>query len=447
MRLSVRLALVAAVLLTAAVAALAGLSAGRGQVLRQRMDVPPPPPVLRGAPDTDQQIADLQTRIARGNAGAQVYTSLGAAYLQKARESGDPAYYSRAEAALKTSLDMDAGNADTFVALGTLALVRHHFEEALSLGERARELNPYKAAALRVIADAQVELGRYPQAADTVQAMVNLRPDLSSYARVSYLRELFGDVPGAIEAMDRAVTAGAPGTEALAWTRVQLGHLHFSRGDLSAAEAEYERTLVELPGYLHARAGLARVRAARGEWAPAIAIYEGITTDLPVPEYVIALAEVQRAAGNAEATAQAEALVGVIDRLYRENGINTDLEMALFAADRDIDIAGTVERAHQAAAARPSIQAYDALAWALYKAGRYEEAMAAAEHALRLGTRDSLMRFHAGMIAAKLGQRDRARTELRDALTQNPHFSLRYADEAARTLRQLDGSVPRMAGR
>jgi tetratricopeptide (TPR) repeat protein len=254
---------------------------------------------------------------------------------------------------------------------------------------------------------------------------------------MSYIRELHGDIPGAIEMMQRAVI-GATGNEMHAWTQVQLGHLYFTSNDLDAAEKEYERTLFQRPDYLHARAGIARVKAARDDYAGAAAIYEEITRTMPLPEYVIALADVQHAAGDGNAARETEALVQAMDRLFRDNGVNTDVEMALFRADRDIAIETTVEDARRALASRPGIHAWDALAWALYKAGRYDEALAASDQALRLGTRDPLMRYHAGMIALALGQTDRAQAELHAAVSQNPHFSVRYGEGAARTLRQLD---------
>ena len=434
MRPAIRFGLVALFALVVGGAALAGVYVGRSEIPRRQAgsEAPAPP-----APGTDQQIASLLTRIQRLPDNADAYTSLGSAYLQKARESGDPSFYGRAEAALSKALVLDGENADTHVALGTLALARHQFAEALEHGVRAHALNPYKAAALGVVGDAQVELGRYDEARETVRAMVDLRPDLASFARASYIRELYGDVPGAIELMRRAVI-GASGSEAHAWTQVQLGHLLFNSGDPAAAQKEYERTLFQRPEYLHAEVGIARVKAARGDFAGAAAIYERITKAMPLPEYVIALADVQRAAGDPRAAAETEALVQAMDRLFRENGVNTDVEMALFFADRGIDPPGTVERARAALALRPSIHTYDAYAWALYTAGRYDEALAAMDQALRLGTRDSLMRYHAGMIAAKLGLTERARDELRLAVMQNPYFSLRYVGEAAEMLRELD---------
>ena len=446
MRHGPRLLIIAVFALVVGGAAYAGLAVGRGDTAR-RADAPAATPI-RQPQDTDSQIVDLQARIARGAGDAQTYAGLGYAFLQKARESGDPAYYPRAEAALTEALALDAEDADNYVGLGSLALARHNFEEGLRLGERARELNPYKASALGVIGDAQVELGRYEEAAATFEAMNNLRPDLASYARVSYMRELRGDLPGAIAVMQQAVQAGAPGSEAAAWTRVQLGHLYFTSGNPAAAEREYSRTLMERPEYLHARAGLARLLAARGDYPEAIALYTEITRAMPLAEYVIALADVQRAAGLVADTEYSEGLVKVIDQLARDSGVNTDAEMALFNADRGIDLPGTLERVTQAVVARPSVYTWDVMAWTLYQSGRYTEAQAASERALRLGTRDSLTRFHAGMIALKLGQPERARAELQLALDQNPRFSIRYAEEAARTLRSLGGGTgPAAAGR
>ncbi|MGD9890942.1 MAG: tetratricopeptide repeat protein [Dehalococcoidia bacterium] len=435
MRLTIRLGIVALFALVVAGAAFAGLAVGRRDSGNQQAAGPGAP--ASPAITTDSQIESYLARIQRLPDQADGYAGLGAAYLQKARESGDPSYYGRAEAALEKSLSLDAAHADAYVQLGVLALAQHQFEAGLEYGRRALTINPYESAALGVIGDAQVELGRYDEAQQTFAAMLDLRPDLASFARMSYIRELRGDLPGAIELMQRAVI-GATGSEAHAWTQVQLGHLYFNSNDFDAALKEYERTLFQRPAYLHAKAGVARVKAAQEDYAGAAEIYESITTTLPLPEYVIALADVQRAAGDEAAAQATEALVETIDRLFRGNGVNTDVEMALFHADRAIDIETTVEDARRALSSRPGIQGWDALAWALFQAGRYDEALAASDQALRLGSRDPLMRYHAGMIALALGQTSRATSELQLAVSQNPRFSVRYADAAAETLRQLD---------
>ncbi len=384
-------------------------------------------------PVSERQLASLQAQLRERPDDIRALAQLGQLYLQQARETGDPAYYPRAEVAFKRVLERDERNVAALTGLGSLALSRHQFAEALAWGERARAFAPPTAAIYGVIGDAQIELGQYPAAVATFQQMVDLRPDLNSYSRVSYARELHGQMPAAIDAMQRAVQAGAPGQESTAWTRVQLGHLYFNTGALDAAQAEYERALQDVPNYLHAVAGLGRVAAARGDYAAAIAHYQGATAVVPVAEYVIALGDVYAVAGQRDAADEQYALVRVQARLLAANGVNTDLEFALFDADHPrpgADPRAVVTQARAALAERPSIYAHDVLAWALYRAGEYDEAARESEQALRLGTQDASLHFHAGMIAHARGDRAAAREHLEMALRLNPNFSILHAPEA-----------------
>jgi len=216
--------------------------------------------------------------------------------------------------------------------------------------------------------------------------------------------------------------------------RVQLGNLYFNRGDLAAAEHTYQQAVTQLPNDVHALAGLARVHAARGEYATAIQLYTDVTQRMPLPEYVIALGDVYAKQGDHQQAQHHYDLVTAIDTLSAANGVNTDLETALFFADHDIDLETSLGKARAAYAARPSIHAADVLAWTLYKTGSYTEAQQYATKALALGTRDPLTLFHAGMIAHALGQNEQARAYLQEALDRNPHFSLLHAERAAVTL-------------
>jgi tetratricopeptide (TPR) repeat protein len=153
-----------------------------------------------------------------------------------------------------------------------------------------------------------------------------------------------------------------------------------------------------------------------------------------MPEFVIMLGDLYQATGQVQAAQEQYKLVGVIETLYRANGVDMDMEIALFNADRNQNLDSTVALAHRAYKARPSIHAADVLAWALYKKGDYKGAQAYSQEALRLGTNDSLKLFHAGMIAYRLGDEAQARIYLKQALSTNPYFSILYADEAKRTL-------------
>jgi tetratricopeptide (TPR) repeat protein len=360
----------------------------------------------------------------------------GADALQRARETADPAAYAQAEAAFRRVLAAEPRNVPALIGLGSLSLSRHEFAAALAIGRRAWRLNDSSASVLGIIGDAQTELGRYDRALATVQRMVDLRPDLASYSRVSYQRELHGDLAGAIAAMQLAVDAAGPATENTEYVRVQLGNLQFAMGDLGAARMSYLRALARLPDYHLAMAGLARVNAAQGDLPAAIELYRRAKARLPLPEIVIGLGETLEAAGQTDAAADEYALAEAMQRLNASYGMRVDLELAGFFADHG-DAATAVRLAGRAYAERPTVFAADTLAWALYRSGRPRAALPYANEALRLGTTSSRLLFHAGAIEAATGRDEAARTHLAAALALNPAFSPLDAPRAAGLLRDL----------
>jgi tetratricopeptide (TPR) repeat protein len=324
-----------------------------------------------------------------------------------------------------------------FASRGTLALARHDFAAALGYGTRALASDPQSARYHGIVGDAQIELGMYDEAIRSYQEMVNARPDFASFSRVAYARELYGDPEGAIEAMEFALQAGSGTPENVAWAHVQLGNLWFGSGELDEAERAYGRAAETVSPYAPALAGQAKVAAARGNLEVASKLYKQAFNRMPLPEYAIALGDVYAKMGDKEKAEAQYELVRSMDKLLRANGVNTDLEIALFYADHDMDLDASLEKARAAYEARPSIHAADALAWTLYKNGDYEEAQKYSDEALKLGTRDPLKLFHAGMISKELDQKEQAREYLQQAIDLNPHFSLLYADDAADALKSL----------
>ncbi len=396
---------------------------------------------------TDPAVAQLQEQLKRlpdDPLSAARYAQLGSLYLQKVRETGDPSFYPKAEAVFEKSLELAPENALAMIGMGSLALARHDFAGALEWGLHALEQAPRSYVAYGIVGDASIELGRYDDAVNALQQMVDLRPDQLSLSRISYARELHGDLPHAIVAMQQAVDAGDIRSEGTAWARVQLANLYFTRGDLENAELQYRAALYFFPDYAHALAGLGRVAAARGDLKGATALYEQALTNVPWPQYAIELGDVYRALGNQAAAQQADDLVRVMAQLQRANGMDVDLEMALFEADHATDVAARAAALQTARAAyerRPeSVHAEDVLAWALYRAGRADDALPYARQAMRLGSKDPLLLFHAAAIAYSAGQLSEARDYLEVALAQNPQFSVRYGPAAQRLLRELRGA-------
>jgi tetratricopeptide (TPR) repeat protein len=360
---------------------------------------------------------------------------LGYAYQQRWRETAAASNLPRSEAALNRALRLDPRDALAATGLGSLALIRHDFRSALALGRRARRLAPSSARSYGVVGDALLELGRYEEAFRAFERMVALRPSVASYARIAYARELIGDLRGAREAMQLAADAAWGQREPAAWANVELAKLELRAGELRLAERRLRVSQALLPGYVYASEQLARVAAARGDLRGAIRHARAAADAVPLPQFVALLADLHERAGDRREARRHVATVRAIDRILASNGVRTDVESAVFEADHRIGVRTLVARARAARAARPSILGDDALAWALARTGRCDEARAWSERSLRLGTRDALLFFHRAEIERCAGNREAARSWARRALALDPSFSVRWAPVARRLAR------------
>jgi tetratricopeptide (TPR) repeat protein len=385
--------------------------------------------------NTEQLVRDLQAKLRASSPDPRSHALLGLAYQQRARETGDPSYYPRAAGVLRRAIELSPRNPLATSGLASLALSQHRFREALGHARRAQKLAPSTARNYGLIGDALVELGRYDAAFRAFDVMAKLKPGLAAYARVSYGRELLGREEGAIRAMSMAVQAAGAQSEPAAWTHVQLGKLHFGRGEVGRAAGEFRQALLAMPGYVYALDALARVEAARGRHGRAIELARQAAETVPLPEFVITLGDLYRATGQKARAREQYAVVGATERLLRTNGVRTDLELALFKIDHGTDLRGGLALARTAYRERPTVFAADTLAWALARSGRCGEALPYSKESLRLGTRDATFFFHRGMIVRCLRHRAEARRWFARALEQNPHFSLLWAPVARRALR------------
>ena len=404
-------------------------------VLMQTRGAPPariadaPPAAAR---TTEGTIAQAQAVLADDPGNVPALSALASASLDMARTTGDPSWNTKADEAARRALALDPRNFEAMDDLGSLALTRHRFADALHWARRSLAVAPTRVAPVGIEADALIELGRYEEGFAAVQRRLELRPDLPSYSRASYALELQGERAQAIALMRLAVDAGAGGSEARAWTRVQLGLLLFGGGDGAGAEHEMRAALAERPGDARATAGLARVTAARGDLAGAAELYSRAIDTVPLPEYPAALAEVDRVLGRTGAERDDIALVGAMQDLLAANGSDVDLDIALIRADTRRPTAADIDLARRAHAGRPGVIGDQVLGWVLTRAGRCAEADRYATRSLRLGTRDALMLFQAGMAASCAGRSEVARERLSAALALNPDFSVRWAPVARR---------------
>jgi tetratricopeptide (TPR) repeat protein len=369
---------------------------------------------------------------------ARALAALGVALVQQARLNTDPTAYPKAEEALARSLALQpVGNLDALLGRGLLDLARHDFVGALRWGRRAVALNPSGGAGYGVEGDALLELGRYRRAFRTFQTMVDTDPDASAYARASYALELRSEVARAIAAMELAREAAATREDA-AWASTQLGDLYASSARLELAGREYRRAIALAPSYVPPRAGLAKIALAHGRTDEAVRRLAWVVARSPLPEYVVALGDLYAVTGDRDLAEEQYALARAERELFQANGVNVDLELALFDADH-----GSPRLALRAARAewrrRHSVHVADALAWALHANGRDAEALRYSELAMRLGTRNAMFLYHAARIHLALGRASIARDLLAEALRTDPNFSYLHAADAARLLERLGG--------
>ena len=367
------------------------------------------------------------------------WAGLGLAYVQQARLTADPAYYAKAEGALRRSLaEHRDGNHLALTGLGALAAARHDFAAALRYGQQATAIDPYSAVAHGVMADALVELGRYPEALAAAQRMLDLHPDTGSLARASYATELRGDLTRARELLTDALEL-APSAPDAGFALYYLGELAWNAGDVATARARWEDGLRRAPQYLPLLAGRARIAAAEGRYADAVAGYRAVVARLPQASYLIEYGDLLEARGKRAAAAAQYAVVRAEQRLLARQGVNVDLELAVFDAEHGSPKRALVE-ARAAYRARRSVAVEDALAWALHANGRDAEALPHARAALRLGTRSASFYYHLGMIEAASGDRAAGRRHLAEALAINPHFSWVQVPRARAALARLGGA-------
>jgi tetratricopeptide (TPR) repeat protein len=375
----------------------------------------------RAATTTGARIRALSAAVRERPKDTMAAAALAGAYLQRARENADPTNYLKASEVLERALQARPGDPTALSVRGGLRLARHDFAGALadarSVLARGGGNPPYG-----VLVDALAELGRYDEATDTVQIMLDRKPNIESYARAAYVRELRGDLAGAAEAMRLAVAAGGAVPENEAYVASLLGDLEFTRGRLGAAATAYRDSERRFAGFSRAEMGLARVDAARGRTRRALERLRRLVARLPAAPALVELGELELAAGQKARAKRHLALAAEQNRLELAAGVKPDAIFITQEIDHG-DARRALRLARAAYAAAPSVRSADAVGWALTRTGQPEAGLRWARRALRLGSRDPLFLFHAGMAAHAAGDNRSARRWLGRLLDQTPRFS------------------------
>jgi tetratricopeptide (TPR) repeat protein len=385
-----------------------------------------------------QAVRWLEARVKNDPDDNIAQNKLGGYYLQLLRETGNLSYLELATRAAQASLK----SVPTTMNRGALSLLAqaefaaHDFSAARDHAQQLVQMDGGKAYPYQLLGDAQLELGDYDAATASFKKLAQLAPgELASETRLARLAALRGDHAREREhyenALRAALAAVPPTRETVAWCRWQLGETAFNAGNYETAEKAYRDALTTFPDYYRALVGLGRVRAARGDLTGAIEQYELATRLLPEPMTVAALGDLYQLAGRTKEAAAQYALCEQLARLSKAKGELYNRQLALFYADHDLKAEEAYQAAQREYAARRDIYGTDTLAWAALKAGKLAEAQQAIKDALRLGTQDAKLFYHAGMIARAAGDKAAARDYLQRALRLNPQFDPLQAKRAA----------------
>lgn len=406
----------------------------------------------RGSETTSEEWMSLKAKVASYDSALRVdpndtkaNLNLAATFIQEARVTGNHIYYDKAAFKhINDVLRVDSSNFSALCYKSLLFLSQHHFLEGLETGQKAQAINPHNAFIYGLLTDAYVELGNYKGAVEMSDKMESVKPDIRSYSRASYLREIYGDYPGSIEAMKLAVTAGPAGAEGTEWARIQLAHLYELTGDIYTAETLYRQSLIYRPDYAYGYSGLARVAVYNKQYDQAIGFYlkaDSLVTDNSFKEE---LADVYFFLKKDDVAKKI--ITGVTNQLNKDaesanadNSIGhySDNELALNYLKVN-DIENALKHAELEYNRRPeNITVNETIAWVYYKKGDARKALEYIKVALKTNSKNPELLCHAALIYNAAGDKVTAKSLLQQALAHNPNFNILLKAEATNLAQTL----------
>jgi tetratricopeptide (TPR) repeat protein len=385
-------------------------------------------------------LAFFEARLARDSFAARDHAELARLHLQRARVSGSAdADLRRAEAHARRSLELrTAHNAEALQVLASSLMGRHRFVEAREIAERLLAADSTSRTARALLAEIQLELGAYEDAARSFGALLTVRTDLAVAPRYARWEEIRGRPTEARrllrEALDQAARRHAMPRSQLAWFHWRLGDLALRHGRVAEARREFEAGLALAPDDHRMLDGMARLAAARGRWREAITLGERSIATALDPATLGLLSSSYLMLGDSARGAEYERAMAAT---VLEQPEAPHRAWGLFLLDRKRDVPTVLAKAREEIRTRRDVYGWDLLAWALYHSGEIREAREASANALAQGTRDASLHFHAGMIAAAAGERGLARRRLEEALAINPRWHPTQPHEARALLERL----------
>lgn len=385
--------------------------------------------------EIDQEIARWQKK-SQSEKSDVVNTSLeqlGWKYIEKARVKYDPGYLQLAVAcAACLEATQQKTTPEVLLLRGHAFHQMHRFKESEIV---AHELVKTRGLSFDygLLGDTLMEQGKLSEAIPAYQKMMDLKPNLQSYSRAAHVHWLQGDIAGAVRLSEMAAKAGSPQErDSTAWAYSRYALYQLQTGNFRDAENAIRIALELQPDHAPSLLIQGRILLAQNKNAEAIAPLKRALELNPLPEYQWTLADAYQVNSNA---AEAEQIT---KELLAKGQKEDPRTFALFLASTNQQPELAEKLAQSELIERADIFSYDALAWALFAAGKIAEAQAAMQKALALKTQDARLFYHAGSIAARAGNQAEARKNFQQAYLSR--YSL-LPSERANLARQMTATL------
>jgi tetratricopeptide (TPR) repeat protein len=379
---------------------------------------------VAGETSIDGEIRTAQLRAGKLPTKPDEWVRVAWEWMRKARTSGDPGFYVNVAGCADEALRLEPDYTPALELRGLVLMNGHRFEEARRQAETILAVDPMSSVALGTLSDALLELGRFDEAVDAAQRGADAKPGSAVYARASYLRWLTGDLDGAKDAIRLALGGrDRRDPEPAAWTFVEAAKIFWHEADYEGADAVLEEALRWVPDYPPALLLRGRVALGQGQAERAIGWLEKAWRAQPLPEAAWLLGDARAMLGDTAGAARDW------ERAVQAGRRGDRLMLALFLATKGRDLDEALRFVEAERAQRRSVYVDDVYAWALYRAGRIDDARRASDAAMRLGTPDARILYHAGAIRLAAGIPE-GRALVEKALALNPKFDVTGAEEA-----------------
>ncbi|MGI8934489.1 MAG: tetratricopeptide repeat protein [Phormidesmis sp.] len=369
----------------------------------------------------ESAIASYQGRVQQHPADGLDRAALAGAYLKMARVTGAANWYLLAEQEARQSLtNLPFNNDGAVMVLAEIAQAKHEFAEAVRLAEQVSG-----AKSLTVVVTSKLAMGQLAAAETAADEMVDCVPSLSSLSLRGLTRMARGDHQGALRDFQQAIAAEEPSEQrGSAQIRTFLGRLYAEQGKSEQAEQLYREALKIVPDYPLALLHLAQLETRSGDYRAANRYYSQLSTSVASQGVALqGIARIRSLQGKA-AEAEWQSAETVLRQQLDDNalGHRRDLAHLLLERGRDQDVAETIALMQTETQNRRDAETLDILAWALSRAGRWQEAQAAIREALDQGVRNAGILYRAAEIETALSHPDQAEKYIRSAQALDPSF-------------------------